>query len=369
MGRANRAAKRRRAQVDATQQSELYQRGAGLRGGEARARLQTKLWKRKLDKWSRVGDSAEKLEALKRAGINLEEFDLSSVFRKDGDGVEGDASTEPPFVLETGGETFRVHAPPEVLEALWKRLQELREKVADLAKEYGLEPSQSDVNSLAELLNEAIAHIMCFDPDTDDHLRDGKTNKANVCVGKVIGPHSFIKSTEKCGEIAEGDAEKNGGWVLDIYPILMRRKDDNGHSINPATEFRRVCGGAERADALMELHLEATSVTFLICELAHGEKLAVATWGEDACAAMEAVFGDAVNNLGRHIHPMAGTLIYRGMWGSLDFEKHIVASDRCLTAIAKHLGMTVLGADDEINYWRRLYAKDADVIEGAKEEM
>ena len=84
---------------------------------------------------------------------------------------------------------------------------------------------------------------------------------------------------------------------------------------------------------------------------------------------MEAVFGDAVNNLGCHIHPMAGTLIYRGMWGSLDFEKHIVASDRCLTAIAKHLGMTVLGADDEINYWRRLYAKDADVIEGAKEEM
>ena len=73
--------------------------------------------------------------------------------------------------LETGGETFRVHAPPEVIEALWKRLQELREKVADLAEEYGLEPSQSDVNSLAELLNEAIAHIMCFDPDTDDHLK------------------------------------------------------------------------------------------------------------------------------------------------------------------------------------------------------
>ena len=369
MARINRSAKRRRNQVEATQQSELYQSGAGLRGGEARARLQTKLWKRKLDKWSRVGDNAEKLEALKRAGINLEEFDFSSVFGKDGDGVEGDASTEPPFVLETGGETFRVHAPPEVLEALWKRLQELREKVADLAKEYGLEPSQSDVNSLAELLNEAIAHIMCFDPDTDDHLRDGKTNKANVCVGKVIGPHSFIKSAEKRDETAKGDAEKNGGRVQDIYPILMRRKDDNGHSITPSTEFRRACGGAERADALMELHLEAISVTFLICELAHGEKPAVATWGEDACAAMEAVFGDAVNNLGRHIHPMAGTLIYRGMWGSLDFEKHIVASDRCLTAIAKHLGMTVLGANDEINYWRRMFANDADVIAEAKEEM
>ena len=148
----------------------------------------------------------------------------------------------------------------------------------------------------------------------------------------------------------------------------MRKKDDNDNSITPSTEFRRACGGAERADALMEVHLEAIAVTFLIYELAHGEKLAVATWGEDACAAMEAVFGDAVNNLGRHIHPMAGTLIYRGMWGSLDFEKHIVASDRCLTAIAKHLGMTLLGADDEINYWRRLYAKDADLIAEAREE-
>ena len=118
MGRANRAAKRRRNQVKATQQSELYQRGAGLRGGEARARLREQLWKRKLAQWSRVADTAEKLEALKRAGINLEYFDPSSVFGKDGDGVEGDASTEPPFVLETGGETFRVHAPPEVLEAL-----------------------------------------------------------------------------------------------------------------------------------------------------------------------------------------------------------------------------------------------------------
>ena len=71
MGRINRSAKRRRNQVEATQQSELYQSGAGLRGGEARARLQEKLWKRKLAQWSRVGDSAEKLEALKRAGINL----------------------------------------------------------------------------------------------------------------------------------------------------------------------------------------------------------------------------------------------------------------------------------------------------------
>mgnify|MGYP004105431913 CR=1 FL=1 len=84
----------------------------------------------------------------------------------------------------------------------------------------------------------------------------------------------------------------------------------------------------------------------------------MATWGEDACAAMEAVFGDAVNNLGRHIHPMAGLLIYRGCWGSLDFEKHIVASDRCLTAIAKHLGMTVLGADDE-RVLRRLFGGHA----------
>ena len=48
---------------------------------------------------------------------------------------------------------------------------------------------------------------MCFDPDTDDHLRDGKTNKAN-CVGKDR-PHSFIKSAEKRDEIAKGDAEKN----------------------------------------------------------------------------------------------------------------------------------------------------------------
>ena len=29
----------------------------------------------------------------------------------------------------------------------------------------------------------------------------------------------------------------------------------------------------------------------------------------------------------------------------------------------------LLGADDEINYWRRLYAKDADAIEEAKKEM
>ena len=114
MVRINRTAKRRRNQVETTQQSELYQSGAGLRGGEARARLRETLWKRKLAQWSRVGDNAEKLEALKRADINLEEFDFSSVFGKDGDGVEGDASTEPPFVLETGGETFRVHAPPRL---------------------------------------------------------------------------------------------------------------------------------------------------------------------------------------------------------------------------------------------------------------
>ena len=89
MARINRSAKRRRNQVEATQQSELYKRGAGLRGGEARARLREQLWKRKLAQWSRVADTAEKLEALKRAGINLEDFDPSSVFGKDGDGVEG----------------------------------------------------------------------------------------------------------------------------------------------------------------------------------------------------------------------------------------------------------------------------------------
>jgi len=339
--------RKQRAALRATHQSDIYQKGGG---GDIKARLQKKSF---TYGFSKVAGNAAKERLLARAGVTVDELDGDTPAA----GAAPDApAEEAPFELETGNLKFAVYAPPQVIVRLWERRVELRKEVADLAKEYGAEPSQSNIDSLAELLQQKIVNVMCFDPEDEEHAGDGKTNMANACVQKVVG------------EIAKGDAQKMTGDVQDAYPVKLRKKDDNEHSIKAPTEFRRVCGGAKKADALMELHLECVALDFLIRELAHGKVPDVAAWGEDARALVE-VLGDAVNSLGEHMHPMAATMLYRGFFGSLDYKKHFEGSDRCLTAIAERLGMTVLGKDGEIHYWRNIYARDAAAIEEAAEEQ
>ena len=51
------------------------------------------------------------------------------------------------------------------------------------------------------------------------------------------------------------------------------------------------------------------------------------------------------------MHPHAGLLAYRGMV-KLNWQKHVVGSDRALAAYARAVGLEVVRDDDEVLYWR-----------------
>ena len=218
--------------------------------------------------------------------------------------------------------------------------------------------SQPRIPTLKHLRDVIIFHIMCYDPMSKDHPLDGYTHLENVCVKKVQGKKSFFASVERRGGIAPGDAQKATVNVLtfDAFPLLMPTKVD-GKSTKPAAKFIEICGGAQQAKALLQLHVKRIKVIFYIWALAHGELPKAASWGENALALVETLDG-AVHFLCHHIHPHRGFMVYQRNWVGLDYAKHIQGSDECLTAMARELGMTVTGADGTVRYWRMLQEKD-----------
>jgi hypothetical protein len=224
--------------------------------------------------------------------------------------------------------------------------------------------SQPRIPTLKHLRDVIIFHIMCYDPMSKDHPLDGYAHLENVCVKKVQGKKSFFASVERRGGIAPGDAQKATVNVLtfDAFPLLMPTKVD-GKSTKPAAKFIEICGGAQQAKALLQLHVKRIKVIFYIWALAHGELPKAASWGENALALVKTLDGD-VHLLCHHMHPHKGFMIYTGNWAGLNYAKHIEGSDECLTAMAHKLGMTVTSADGTVRYWRMFIKNEAAADEG-----
>ena len=218
--------------------------------------------------------------------------------------------------------------------------------------------SQMRVTSLEQLIKVTIINFMCYDPDVEEHPHDGLTLLSNINVRKVQGDCAFMFSCEKRENVAAGDAQKvtEDCLVVDSFPGLLPSKD-GGRSIQPSKKFVELCGGAARAQEILELHIKRVALLCRICELVQGKPPAVVSWGENAMA-LVALLGDRVRVLGHHMHPTRALMVFQKNWAGLEYLKHVQGSDECLTAIAKELGMTLLREDGEICYWRRLWKND-----------
>ena len=137
----------------------------------------------------------------------------------------------------------------------------------------------------------------------------------------------------------------------------MLPSKDGGRSTQPSKKFVELCGGAARAQEILELHIKRVALLCRICELVQGKPPAVVSWGENAME-LVALLGDRVRVLGHHMHPTRALMVFQKNWAGLEYVKHVQGSDECLTAIAKELGMTLLREDGEIWYWRRLWKND-----------
>jgi len=218
--------------------------------------------------------------------------------------------------------------------------------------------SQMRVTSLEQLIKLKIINFMCYDPDVEEHPHDGLTLLSNINVRKVQGDCAFMFSCEKRENVAAGDAQKvtEDCLVVDSFPGLLPSKD-GGRSTQPSKKFVELCGGAARAQEILELHIKRVALLCRICELVQGKPPAVVSWGENAMA-LVALLGDRVRVLGHHMHPTRALMVFQKNWAGLEYLKHVQGSDECLTAIAKELGMTLLREDGDIWYWRRLWKND-----------
>ena len=218
--------------------------------------------------------------------------------------------------------------------------------------------SQMRVTSLEQLIKVTIINFMCYDPDVEEHPHDGLTLLSNINVRKVQGDCAFMFSCEKRENVAAGDAQKvtEDCLVVDSFPGLLPSKD-GGRSTQPSKKFVELCGGAARAQEILELHIKRVALLCRICELVQGKPPAVVSWGENAME-LVALLGDRVRVLGHHMHPTRALMVFQKNWAGLEYLKHVQGSDECLTAIAKELGMTLLREDGEIWYWRRLWKND-----------
>ena len=218
--------------------------------------------------------------------------------------------------------------------------------------------SQMRVTSLEQLIKVTIINFMCYDPDVEEHPHDGLTLLSNINVRKVQGDCAFMFSCEKRENVAAGDAQKvtEDCLVVDSFPGLLPSKD-GGRSTQPSKKFVELCGGAARAQEILELHIKRVALLCRICELVQGKPPAVVSWGENAME-LVALLGDRVRVLGHHMHPTRALMVFQKNWQGLKYVKHVQGSDECLTAIAKELGMTLLREDGEIWYWRRLWKND-----------
>ena len=218
--------------------------------------------------------------------------------------------------------------------------------------------SQMRVTSLEQLIKLTIINFMCYDPDVEEHPHDGLTLLSNINVRKVQGDCAFMFSCEKRENVAAGDAQKvtEDCLVVDSFPGLLPSKD-GGRSTQPSKKFVELCGGAARAQEILELHIKRVALLCRICELVQGKPPAVVSWGENAMA-LVALLGDRVRVLGHHMHPTRALMVFQKNWQGLEYVKHVQGSDECLTAVAKELGMTLLREDGEIWYWRRLWKND-----------
>ena len=261
-----------------------------------------------------------------------------------------------------GAKALPVRDVPAHVFALFARFMEMEREIEVMVEGFpgNVHTSQMRITSLEQLLLLQLINFLCYDPLVKAHPRDGKTLLSNICVVKVQGKgkKSFYWSCEKRNMLAAGDAAKatENVVVLDAFPVLLPTNED-GVSTKPASKFVEICGGAQNAKALLQLHVARIALMCHIWELAHGKPLAVASWGENA-RALVALLGGRVRVLGHHMHPHCALMIYQKNWNSLDFLKHIQGLDECLTAIAKELGMTLLRKDGKIWYWRRLWKND-----------
>ena len=252
--------------------------------------------------------------------------------------------------------------PPHVF-ALFARFMAMEREIEVMVEGFPgkVHTSQMRITSLEQLLLLQLINFLCYDPLVKAHPRDGKTLLSNICVVKVQGKgkKSFYWSCEKRDMLATGDAAKatENVVVVDALPVLLPKSED-GVSTRPASKFVEICGGAQKAKALLQLHVARIALMCRIWELAHGKPLAVASWGENA-RALVALLGGRVRVLGHHMHPHRGFMIYQKNWNALDYVKHIQGSDECLTAIAKVLGMTVTEAGGTVRYWRMFRENDA----------
>ena len=205
--------------------------------------------------------------------------------------------------------------------------------------------SQMRVTSLEQLIKLKIINFMCYDPDVEEHPHDGLTLLSNINVRKVQGDCAFMFSCEKRENVAAGDAQKvtEDCLVVDSFPGLLPSKD-GGRSTQPSKKFVELCGGAARAQEILELHTKRVALLCRICELVQGKPPAVVSWGENAMAFV-ALLGDRVRVLGHHMHPTRALMVFQKNWAGLEYVKHVQGSDECLTAIAKELGMTLLRED------------------------
>ena len=104
-------------------------------------------------------------------------------------------------------------------------------------KSYGLDPSQFRITSLRRHLGTRVFHLMCYDPESNNHPLDGMTNYNNKSVGMVMGPGCILERCRKRGKI-EGDVGLATELcrVVDAFCALLATKVD-GAPTKPARAF------------------------------------------------------------------------------------------------------------------------------------
>ena len=129
-------------------------------------------------------------------------------------------------------------------------------------------------------------HLMCYDPESNNHPLDGMTNYNNKSVGMVMGPGCILERCLARGKI-KGDVRKATALcrVVDAFCALLPTKVD-GVSTKPARAFVEKCGGEKRAKTLLQLSIKRVVVMFRIWELAHGTPPTVASRVESDVASM-----------------------------------------------------------------------------------
>ena len=153
-------------------------------------------------------------------------------------------------------------------------------------KSYGLDPSQFRITSLRQHLGTRVFHLMCYDPESNNHPLDGMTNYNNKSVGMVMGPGCILERCLARGKI-KGDVRQATALcrVVDAFCAQMASRD-GGDGTKPAAKFIELCGGDEEAKTLLELYVKRVKLMFRIWELAHGKPPTVVSRVESDVASM-----------------------------------------------------------------------------------